>query len=70
MYVLDGNQFLIKYFGIIFILAGIIRIFLPTERKKELINMNLIDNFDIVIILIEIIFGFMLLFNLGDNKIK
>lgn len=70
MYILDGNEFFIKLAGIFFITVGIVRIFLPNERKKELTNMNLSDNLnlDIIIILSEIIFGLILLFDLADKS--
>ena len=69
MELLNGNYFLIKYLGIIFIIAGIIRIFLLKDRKNELYNMNLPNGTDYIIIMFEIICGFILFFNLADISV-
>jgi len=69
MVLLNGNYFLIKYLGIIFIIAGILRIFLLKDRKNELHNMNLPNGTDYIIIMFEIICGFILFFNLADISI-
>jgi hypothetical protein len=69
MELLNGNNFLIKYLGIIFIIAGIIRIFLLKDRKNELYNMNLPNGTDYIIIMFEIICGFILFFNLADISV-
>jgi hypothetical protein len=69
MKLFNGNNFLIKYLGIIFIIAGIIRIFLLKDRKNELHNMNLPNGTDCIIIMFEIICGFILFFNLADISI-
>ena len=65
MNIVDGNDFLIKYLGLIFVSAGIARYFLYDDRKKELNNMNLSNGFDYIII--ELIIGFTLFFNITDR---
>jgi hypothetical protein len=67
MNIVDGNDFLIKYLGLIFVLAGIIRYFLYDDRKKELNSMNLPNGFDYIIIIFELIIGFTLFFNITDR---
>ena len=49
---ISGNEFMIKYLGIIFILVGIIRYNLPTARKIELTNLGLPNCFDYIILII------------------
>jgi hypothetical protein len=66
---ISGNDFIIKYFGIIFIIAGVIRYYSPNARKNELINMGLPDGFDYIILLFEIFIGIFLLFNLFDKTV-
>lgn len=63
----NGDNFLIKYLGSIFIIASIIRIYLKDDRNKELINFGLFQGFDYIIILSELLVGIFLLFN--NNKI-
>lgn len=60
---IGGNDFLIKYLGILFLSVGLIRIKLKNERKIELKNFGLPDNFDHFIILFEISIGTILLLN-------
>lgn len=65
---ISGNDFLIKYFGIIFILAGLIRIILVNERNDEMKNAGVHNNFGYFIISFEIIVGLTLLFELFDTS--
>lgn len=58
-----GNDFLIKYLGILFLSVGLIRTQIKNEREKELINFGLPNNFDYFIILFEISIGLALLLN-------
>lgn len=67
MNIVDGNDFLIKYLGLIFILTGIIRYFLYDDRKKELNSINLPNGFDYIIIIFELLIGFILFFNITDR---
>lgn len=59
---LNGNEFLIKYLGIVFVLASIYRCFIKEQREEELKLLNLPYKFDYLIIIIEFIFGVILLF--------
>jgi uncharacterized membrane protein YphA (DoxX/SURF4 family) len=64
---INGDYLLIKYFGIMFLLTGIMRYYLPNDRKIELINMGLPNSFDYIILLFEIFVGIFLLFDLYDK---
>jgi hypothetical protein len=66
---INGNDFIIKYFGIAFIAAGIVRYYSPIYRKKELNDMGLLNGFDYLIILFEIFIGIFLLFDLYDKTV-
>jgi len=64
---LKGNDFIIKFLGLVFILTGVFRYFLYDGRKQELINMNLPDGFDYIIIIFELMVGFVLFFDIGNK---
>ena len=64
---INGDYLLIKYFGIMFLLTGIMRYYLPNDRKIELINMGLPNGSDYIILLFEISVGIFLLFDLYDK---
>jgi hypothetical protein len=63
-----GTFFLIKYLGIVFLSASLVRASLCKNRQQELISMNLPYNFDILIILFEFMVGMILTFDLFDKK--
>lgn len=64
---MTGDDLIIKYFGIIFIIASLVRYYIPTNRYDELDNMGLPHNIDIFIVVFEFAIGFILLFDLYDT---
>lgn len=67
MNIIDGNDLLIKFLGLVVILAGISRCFLYGDRKQELNNINLPNGFDYIIIIFELIIGFSLFFDFTNK---
>ena len=66
---INVNDFLIKYFGLVFIIAGFVRYYSPIARKKELTDIGLVEGFDYFILLFEIFIGIFLLFNIFDKTV-
>jgi len=66
---INGNDVLIKYFGIFFIITGVMRYYYPVARKNELKNTGLPEGFDYLIFLFEILIGIFLLFNIFDKTV-
>ena len=63
-----GTSLLIKYFGLIFIIASLMRLCLYKNRKDELKALNVPNNCDILIILFEFMVGIILIFDIYDKK--
>lgn len=68
--VIQKPQTLLRYFlAIVFLSAGIIRIFLPAVAVQELVALQLPTYFAICLSLFEIIVGLMLIFNQGTKYV-
>lgn len=63
-----GDNFIVKYLGIVFVSASLIRIYLVNDRKNELVNIGLPYGFDYIIIISELLVGLFLLFD-SVNKL-
>ncbi len=56
------RDFLIKILGILFLTTSVYRINIKEQREEELKNFGLPENFDYLIIIIEFLIGYSLLF--------
>ncbi len=56
------RDFLIKILGILFLTTSVYRIGIKEQREEELKNFGLLENFDYLIIIIEFLIGYSLLF--------